>query len=236
MGPFPACSRQGWESWSVKDLAMPVPPLLNPRRRWAEPTAEETMKRLDRIWRSHYSQLGWDMTLKSPGPILPSPLSPGLASLVSAMKGTLMVTSQSRRKGSHVSTELPSHVPCRGSHCTDLHWKNHKQLPPLQEGPPGYWLRPRRCPRPAEMRHTAWFSLGSSLGTEVPTHNWRLSPPLCSATLQLCPPPILPEHHELSQCCLRCQSSQTRLLLARCLPLRDRNLVLPCCWHHLGHS
>lgn len=94
MGPFPACSRQGWESWSPKDLAMPVPPLLDPRRRWAELTSEENTTRLDGIWRSHYSRLAWDMTLRSPGTVLSSLLLPGVASLVSATKGALLVTSQ----------------------------------------------------------------------------------------------------------------------------------------------
>lgn len=116
MGPFPACSKQGWESWSPKDLAMPVPPPLNPRRRWAEPTAEETIKRLDGIWRSHYSRLISDTTLRSPGTVLPLPLFPGVASLVSAMKGALLVTSQhtaqpeQRNSSPHPRETLISHA------------------------------------------------------------------------------------------------------------------------------
>lgn len=94
MGQFPACSRQGWESWSPKDLAMLASPPLNPTRRWAEPTAKETTKRLGGIWRTHYSQLAWDMTLRSLGTVLPSPLFPGAASLVSATKGALLVAPQ----------------------------------------------------------------------------------------------------------------------------------------------
>lgn len=61
---------QCWESWSSRDLALLVPPLLNARTKGAEQTSEENIKRLDGICMSHYSQLGCDMTLWSPGTVL----------------------------------------------------------------------------------------------------------------------------------------------------------------------
>lgn len=72
---------------------MLVPPLLNPRR-WSESTSQEATKKLDGVWRFHYSRLTWDTTLESPGTILSSPLFLGVASHVSAMKGALLVVSQ----------------------------------------------------------------------------------------------------------------------------------------------
>lgn len=174
MGQFPACSRQGWESWSPKDLAMLVSPLLSPRRRWAEPTAKETTKRLGGIWRTPLltACLGYDTRVTWHCPAITA-LPRSCFACVCNEKGIAGRTPAGSTAAAKeffsppqrdpyfacLGTELPTCLPCRQGHRTDLPWKHHKQLPPPpQEGSSGCWPGPRRRPRPAEMRHYVVFA------------------------------------------------------------------------------
>lgn len=66
-------------------------------------------------------------------------------------------------------------------------------------------------------------------------------PSLSPANLQLSPPPfpfLLPPLQSTTNCHSPVSdghSSQTDLFLTLCLPLGDRNLILHCRWHVLGH-